>query len=346
MSKIRRIQIGSNIYDLVDQSALHGHIEKNQLAEGVQNSLNKADSSIQSIGNQGLITINQGVQGAIGVQHQSALVDGTQGTTQGLYRIKLDNYGHITNADPFTFTNGDNISITTTNTGISISSTNTTYSGGTGITISNVEGTNYINHSNNLGDNGAQTSEFALRRIKYDQYGHITGSETVLGQDIEDMLPINGIKKTITDQGNQIDALGNQIAGIQNTVIPGIQSTLEEQGNQITGIQAALHAIDSVANPDKLAAIVSGVQAIQEELNDPSGSQGIVNSFLDKVNALIDLQQQNGITITDNNTTYSFSTTSDNNSPEGEDDILVLTPTSNSNTYQVVGVKTQQQAGE
>ena len=88
-------------------------------------------------------------------------------TTAGLYKVKYDAQGHIT---------GTTTVAKSDITGLGIPGSDTTYSAGTGLSLS---GTTF-NHSNSI----TAVTTAGLYKVKYDAQGHITGTTAVAKADI------------------------------------------------------------------------------------------------------------------------------------------------------------------
>jgi len=143
----------------------------------------------------------------------------------------------------------------------------------------------------------------------------ITGVQTkLLGEqtDTADANTINGLRKAInalqTKEGNDITGVQGQIqTGVQGvqTQLSGVQSALEAADAALLGTQAdspstensiwgLRKAITDLAGTD--SSTLATIEKIKAELNNPSAEGGELNTFLDKVTALIaGFQTESGV---------------------------------------------------
>lgn len=170
----------------------------------------------------------------------------------GLYKITVDNSGHVTAA---TAVSKSDI------TGLGIPSTNTTYSAGTGLSLSDTT----FNHSNSV----TAVTNAGLFKFKYDAQGHITGTTEVTKSDIT-ALGIPGSdtnthlahKITFTNAGATTPT-GNSVAVI--TSIPKIETTTSDGNDTVN---------PTTVNVPTTAYVDNKVAALRTEVGNPMMFRG------------------------------------------------------------------------
>ena len=156
--------------------------------------------------------------------------NGFTAKTSDLYKLTIDAAGHITDV-----TKVQKSDITK----LGIPGQNTTYGAEKGISLSS-EGK--FGHSNTAIT--AVTDEAVFKRIKYDAYGHITGTEDVRSSDITPLI-IDATTQITTLQTlvNKIKAeLENPSAeGGLTSVLDTMQAVLNTSANAVTGVNKAAY---------------------------------------------------------------------------------------------------------
>ena len=195
---------------------VYGHIT------GVQ-AVTKGD--ITALGIPGQDTKYTGTQGielsGTTFKHSNSI--GAQGA-QGLYKISWDAQGHITGV-----TGVQKSDITK----LGIPGQDTTYTGEGGITVSNGK----IKHSNT--PITAVTTDAVFKKIKYDAYGHITGTEDVKSNDITPL--IGGATSEITKLQTLVNSIKAELEnpsaeGGLKSVLDTMQDILNSSAKAVTNI--------------------------------------------------------------------------------------------------------------
>lgn len=153
---------------------------------------------------------------------------------QGLYKMTWDAQGHITGA--FAVSKGDI-------TALGIPGQDTKYTGSDGIKL---DGTTF-KHTNSI----TKQDTAVFKKIKYDAYGHITGTEDVKPGDITPL--IEGATTQITTLQTLVDKIKAELenpsaAGGLTSVLDTMQAVLNTSAQAVTKITYTKQALSVDSN--------------------------------------------------------------------------------------------------